>query len=140
MKNQPLSATYVISGRTCYVYDPQKDQWKVCTKHLWQTEVRQSCTFAHNVEKEALYPSAFANMTWNMNGHAESGWPARALDEAREQLQRAEAQYQEEKSRMQQQITELHDLLRTLGSNITAPRTAEALCTYQCIPPPPPRA
>ena len=49
------------------------------------------------------------------------------LDEAREQLQRAEAQYQEEKSRMQQQITELHDLLRTLGSNITAPRTAEAL-------------
>ena len=28
---------------------------------------------------------------------------------------------------MQQQITELHGLLRTLGSNITAPRTAEAL-------------
>ena len=52
---------------------------------------------------------------------------ARALTEARERMQRAEARYQEEKSRMQQQLTELHDLLRTLGSNIMAPRTAEAL-------------
>ena len=66
-------------------------------------------------------------MTWNMNAHAKSGWPARALNEAHEQMQRAGAHHQEERSRMQQQITELHDLLRTLGSNITAPRTAEAL-------------
>ena len=51
---------------------------------------------------------------------------ARALNEAREQMQRAGAHHQE-RSRMQQQITELHDLLRMLGSNITAPRTAEAL-------------
>ena len=62
-----------------------------------------------------------------MNAHVESGWLAHALDEAREQLQRAEAHYLEEKSRMQQQITELHDLVRTLGSNRTAPRTADAL-------------
>ena len=52
---------------------------------------------------------------------------ARPLSEAREQMQRAGVHHQEERSRMQQQITELHDLLRTLGSNITAPRTAEAL-------------
>ena len=66
-------------------------------------------------------------MTWNMNAHTKSGWPARALSKAREQMQRAGAYHQEERSRMQQQITELHDLLRTLGSNITVPRTAEAL-------------
>ena len=39
-----------------------------------------------------------------------------ALDEVCDQLQRAEAHYKEEKSRMQQEITELHVLLKALGS------------------------
>ena len=46
---------------------------------------------------------------------------ARALNEAREQMQRAGVHHQEERSHMQQQITELHDLLSTLGSNTTVP-------------------
>ena len=108
MKNQPLSATYVISGSTCYVYDPQKDQRKVCTKRLWQTEVMYTCTQCrkrgsiskrlckHDMEYEHACGERLAS--------------TRALDEAREQLQRAEVQYQEEKSRMQQEITELYDL------------------------------
>ena len=39
-----------------------------------------------------------------------------ALDKARDQLQRAKARCKEEKSRMQQEITELHALLKALGS------------------------
>ena len=38
------------------------------------------------------------------------------LDETHDQLQRAETHYREEKSRMQQEITELHALLKGLGS------------------------
>ena len=41
---------------------------------------------------------------------------AHTLDEACDQLQRAEVRYKEEKSCMQQEITELHALLKTLGS------------------------
>ena len=35
-----------------------------------------------------------------------------ALDDAHEQLQRANASYKEERVRMQQQIAELHELLK----------------------------
>ena len=40
---------------------------------------------------------------------------ARALDEAREELVKVEAQYREDKCRMQEEITELRKLLQTLG-------------------------
>jgi len=42
------------------------------------------------------------------------------LDEAYEQLQRAEVHYKEERSHMQQEITKLHELLRTLGTTVKA--------------------
>lgn len=38
-----------------------------------------------------------------------------ALDEAGDQLQRVEVRYKEKKGRMQQEITELHTLLKALG-------------------------
>ena len=41
---------------------------------------------------------------------------AHTLDEARDQLQWAKVHYKEEKSRMQQEITELHVPLKALGS------------------------
>ena len=41
---------------------------------------------------------------------------AYALDKGRDQLQRAEVRYKEEKSHIQQEITELYALLKTLGS------------------------
>lgn len=53
--------------------------------------------------------------------HVKNGWPVHMLNEVCGQMQRAEVHYQEEKSCIQQQITELHDLLRTLGSNIKVP-------------------
>ena len=112
---------------------PLCDQWehKLCiqlaerpTKSMYQAlmenrskAILDICTQSRNV---ALLPSVFVNKTWNMNAHAKSGWPARALSEAHEQMQRAGVHHREERSRMQQQITKLHNLLRTLGSNITA--------------------
>ena len=71
------------------------------------------CAFA--VVSDVLCLSAFVNLKCNMNVHANSGWLACTLDEARDQLQRAEARYKEEKSRMQQEITELHTLLKAFG-------------------------
>jgi len=42
------------------------------------------------------------------------------LDETHEQLQRAEVHYKEERSHMQQEITQLHELLRTFGTTVKA--------------------
>ena len=49
------------------------------------------------VVSDFLCLSIFVNLKCNMNAHATSSWPACALDEARDQLQRAEERYKEEK-------------------------------------------
>ena len=56
---------------------------------------------------------------------------AHVLDEACEQLQRADESYKEERAHIQQQITELHELLKSFGPKVGASVTTEVQQPFQ---------